>query len=65
MVTNLELRDQEPKAIAWRYQRREGWGSIWRYTQELPIDFEKPEDWIAQPLYAGAPAPLSTFLKGK
>lgn len=30
--------------VAWRYQRKEGWGDIWRVTTVLPT-FETPADW--------------------
>ena len=47
---------QEP--VAWRYQRKEGWGDTWRYWNNPclgPNEFETPDDWITQPLY-DAPA---------
>jgi len=37
--------------VAWRYQRKEGWGDIWRSNTVLPT-FESPEEWTVQPLYA-------------
>jgi hypothetical protein len=44
------------EAVAWRYQRKEeGWGDIWRCTP-IPVNFETPDDWIVQPLYAAQPA---------
>lgn len=41
------------KPIAWRYQRKEGWEDVWRYSTS-PItdqDFETPSDWTVEPLY--------------
>jgi hypothetical protein len=43
------------KIVAWRYQRREGWGDVWRLTEINPMDlgfFEMPDDWTVQPLFA-------------
>lgn len=39
--------------VAWRYQRNEGWGDIWRAVTVAPT-FEAPDEWTVQPLYASA-----------
>lgn len=45
--------------VAWRYQRKVGWGDIWRSTT-VPVSFETPNDWTIQPLYASQPSPAAT-----
>lgn len=41
---------------AWRYQRKVGWGGVWRASTEKPV-FETPDDWTVEPLYA-VPQPV-------
>lgn len=39
------------KIVAWRYQRKEGWGDIWRiHNDPTPPFFETPSDWTLQAL---------------
>jgi hypothetical protein len=57
---------QRPEGpVAWRYQRKEGWEGVWRYSS-IPIseqDFESPEDWVTEPLYLSAPNAPSHLIK--
>jgi hypothetical protein len=49
------LTDQLP---TWRYQRKEGWGDIWRTTTENPFRegfFEAPDDWRVERLDTPVP----------
>lgn len=56
------IREHEPAAISphqratgeligWRYARKSWNGKLWRRVDVKP-DFETPEDWILEPLYA-------------
>jgi hypothetical protein len=43
----------EEAPSAWRYQRKIGWGDIWRTTTEDPSQegfFETPGDWRVEPV---------------
>lgn len=49
-----------PRTVAWRYQRKEGWGDIWRVADILPT-FETPEHWTVEALgVIGAVEPAPT-----
>jgi hypothetical protein len=64
IADHLALAQKPKEPVAWRYQRKEGWEGIWRYSS-LPItdqDFETPEDWVTEPLYV---SDTSTDCEGK
>jgi hypothetical protein len=48
------------QVVAWRYQRKEGWGDVWRVADILPT-FEAPEHWVVEALgVIGSVEPEST-----
>jgi len=53
---SADLPQEALKPVAWRYQRKEGWGNLWRLSEIDPTQhegfFETPDSWTVQPLYA-------------
>ena len=53
------ISDHPRKPVAWRYQRKVGWGDVWRLAETDPMEpgfFESPDEWTVQPLFPAPPS---------